>query len=97
VTIDSRNRLSPFPKACSTKEKFDYMGMSGTIDSSIYLGDPKEVSYIPATPENLAALEEIIRRIRQLRMDMAGVLSQELIQVKLPQVMTGQFLLGSVK
>jgi len=97
VTIDSRNRFSPFPEACSTREKFDYMSNSGPIDSSIYLGDPKEVSYIQATPENIAALEEITRRIRQLRMDLADVLSQELIRAKLPQVVSGQFLIGNVK
>lgn len=94
VTLNSRNMLAPFPEARSihAKSGFDEPGPINAKD--LYFGDAKEVSYIPATPENIAAIEEIIRRIRQLRNDLAGVLSQESIQAKLPQVMSGQFLLG---
>jgi hypothetical protein len=74
VTIASDGRITEFPKPrnIETNEK-----------DGVLLGDIPETSFIPATPENLRALDDIRDRLGMLRSRLAELLSQDSIQKSL--------------
>lgn len=61
------------------------------IDGRQFKADPnlKSRSYVPATPENIAAVEDIQRRLRELNQALASVLKQENAQPSLDAVKLG--------
>lgn len=83
VTVHQNHVLVPFPTGKRRDEKPDVKD---------WLTDKAaEVAYIPATPENEAALREILERLATLRSRLSEVLQQELIQASLKDL-SGQLL-----
>jgi hypothetical protein len=75
LTIDGMNHVVtdfPSPKKAGVEERF------GELDSSR--------SYIPATPANLAALEHISAKLRELRARLHDLLDQPVIERELATV-----------
>lgn len=70
LTVNSNGVAVPFPKPTRLAEDPDAGG-------SIRLTTPRETSYVPATAENIAALQRIIERMEQLRAGLSDILSHE--------------------
>ena len=74
VTIGSMNLIQKFPEAsnASEPERFD------AGDIGWLTGDPEpQTSYIPETPENLAALEDVQNRMIELQNRLMELLHQD--------------------
>lgn len=78
VTIH-RGHVIPFPEASA-------LSAGGREIDGIRLSSPEERSYIPATPENVAALKAILERLSLLRSNLASLLSQEQVASKLADI-----------
>lgn len=52
-----------------------------------------EYSYLPATPENLAALQDLQSRVNELRLRMSAFLNQDTVQQSLANVASGMLAL----
>ena len=59
------------------------------------LDEHQAVAYIPATPENVAAMEDLLGRFRQLRVRLVELMAQEVIQQTLQNVDIGLPRLGN--
>lgn len=70
MTVNSNGVAVPFPTPTRLAEDPDAGG-------SIRLTTPRETSYVPATAENIAALQRIIERMEQLRAGLSDILSHE--------------------
>lgn len=93
ITINNNGVVVPFPLAKKAGEEDDVgrkghdpddwrtWGMGARDEGSQY-------SYIPATPENLAAVESVLQRLRDLRVALNKVLEQETIQTALSKLWT---------
>lgn len=75
LTINCNGVVVDFPTATSISE---------TEQGGIrFYPHPVERSYIPATPENRQAIDDILSRMDLLRANLASMLSQDVIQTKL--------------
>lgn len=89
VYVVNKNNIAvdfPKPKKAGERdpEDVDYMGMR------IHNRDVNsEYSYLPATPENLAALNDLQNRIEELRLRMSAFLNQGTVQESLANVANG--------
>jgi hypothetical protein len=78
LTINVNGVVVPFPRATSLGRDVHAEG------AGIRLGDrEKERSYIPATPANRRALDELLGRMAALRASVASLLSQGVVQERL--------------
>lgn len=96
LTISANGTVTEFPKPTSITDPDD--GLVSFLDPSLkdipasdwskvrFKGKPEERSYIPATPENMQALESILIRLAELRHNLADLLSQDSITEKLTEI-----------
>lgn len=82
----------PIPKKAGERDPDDkdYMGMrvhNREVNA--------EYSYLPATPENLAALQDLQNRVNELRLRMSAFLNQETAQQSLANVASGMLALAA--
>lgn len=87
VTINVNRAVTDFPKPRRIDED-DERGDGGLI----FRDRPKEVSYIPATPENRRALEDIMNRMHELGDNLAEFLRQDKIMNTLERIKFGPLL-----
>ena len=73
VTINTNGLVVPFPQPSSIRDQKD------DPEVSILLTPVAEKSYVPDTPKNRLALEEILNRLTELRDKLANFLGQDLV------------------
>lgn len=78
-TINSNNIAVPFPQAKTYRP-------AETDEERMFGETAVELSYIPATPENIAALENLMGRTQQLRDALSQFLSQENVKTALAEI-----------
>jgi hypothetical protein len=81
-TINNNGVVTPFP----TSQDYD---KAQTHLGEFKIASKEERSYIPATPDNLMAIEEIMSRMATLRRNLARILSQEAIHLQLDAIAKG--------
>lgn len=79
VTITGSGRVVKLDPPRSLK---DFVGHAG-----VRFDDPREISYIRDTPENVAALKSILSRMDALRSSLAELLSQSQIEKNIPAIL----------
>lgn len=89
-TINFNNVATPFPSPKRAGEKDD-----GDDDSMFSTGRPQEseYSYVRATPENIAAMDDLQSRLMSVGAQLSSFLRQDAVSASLAQVASGQPLL----
>lgn len=93
LTQNGQVILFPLPKAAGERDTNPKTGKKEPTDGSIHRGDwyhyreqRHQYAYIPKTPENLAALDDLCEKMIELRRRLAGVLVQKEIAKSLAGV-----------
>lgn len=81
VTIYRNGAVVDMPKSASISSEHNPPGIGDFL-----AGRPEERSYIPATPENRKALDDLLARMSELRRNLSEFLSQENVISRLSTV-----------
>lgn len=91
VTVNTNHVLVPFPAPRRFEEN---PGAAVDTLTGYRLNTPVEVAYLPATPENEAALRDILDRLRTLRVRMTDLMQQDGLQERLRDLASQSSLLA---
>jgi hypothetical protein len=81
LTLNLNNTVTDFPTPKQAGDVDPDVQVNASLDAFIQ-GRPRESSfaYVPASAENVAALENIVRRIAELREALSAFLSQDQVE-----------------
>lgn len=91
VTLNRNGVVVPFPRSRRLDEG-DVAYQSGTFQGQPFMqtDTAKERSYLPATPENVAALQALLERLQALNASMANFLSQANLPASVEKLLRSQ-------